>query len=299
MTEATRWIIVVNNPTEDCEQQLTDLLDSRYVKYGIFGREVGDSGTPHLQGFCILDRARRMSFLRNRVPRGHFEVARGTDQQASDYCKKDGDFEEFGTMPVSQQGRRTDLERIVDWIDEFTRDNGRAPGSPELAKYQPAAYIRYYHRLTALAAHRAPRRQLEFGDPLEWQQQQSDRLTDPADDRTVDFIIDPEGGKGKTWFCRWMLTNNDAVQVLGVGKKEDMAYILDETKTIFLFNVARGQMEFLSYSLLESLKDRMVMSGKYSSRMKTWTSKVHVVVLGNEMPDESKMTADRYNIEII
>ena len=290
------WCFTINNPVDDEEQGVVDFLSSRFASYGIIGRETGQSGTPHLQGFVVLSRAQRLSYVRNRIsPRGHYEVMLGTPQQASEYCKKDGDFEEFGTLPASEQGRRSDIDRITEWVDQFTADNGRHPGSPDFAKHQPTAYVRY-PRLTRLAALRAPRRQLEFGEPNVWQRELSDRLSDPADDRTVDFIIDPEGGKGKTWFCRWMLSNHDKVQVLGVGKKDDIAHMLDTTKSIFLFNVARGQMEYLSYPLLENLKDRLVQSGKYNSSMKVWDTKVHVVVLGNEEPDMTKMTADRYYV---
>lgn len=296
MSQSKFWCFTLNNPTEDEEQRVTDFCSSRHVVYGVFGRETGESGTPHLQGYVILNRSQRLSFLRARLSdRAHYEVANGTPQQASDYCKKDGEFEEFGTLPVSSQGRRTELDAVVEWIDSFIEENGRPPQSPDIAKHQPNAYIKF-PRLVALAAHRGPRRQLEFGQLNEWQSTLKGRLDGAADDRSIDFVVDPEGGKGKTWFCRWMLTNSDAVQVLGVGRKEDIAHMLDTTKSIFLFNVARAQMEYLSYPLLESLKDRMVLSGKYNSRLKTWSQNVHVVVLGNEEPDMDKMTPDRYNI---
>lgn len=299
MSQSKFWCFTLNNPTDDDEQAVGSFLGSRFVSYGIIGRETApDTGTSHFQGFVILHRAQRLSYLRNRLsPRAHYEIARGTPQQAADYCKKEGNFEEYGTFPESAQGRRTDLDRLVEWVDEFTEANGRPPNSPDFAKHQPKGYIKY-PRLVRAANLRGPVRKLEFGEPNEWQTELHRKLTqDEADDRTVDFYIDEEGGKGKTWFCRYMMTEYpDDVQILGVGKKEDIAHMLDENKSIFLFNVARTQMEFLSYPLLESLKDRMVLSGKYNSRMKTWTKKVHVVVLGNEMPNMDKMTADRYNI---
>ena len=85
-------------------------------------------------------------------------------------------------------------------------------------------------------------------------------------------------------------------QVLSIGKRDDVAHALDQTKKIFLFNVPRGGMEFFQYTTVEQLKDRMVFSPKYDSKTKIWREKVHVVVFCNEEPDMAKMTADRYII---
>jgi len=61
------------------------------------GDEIGDNGTPHVQGFIIMNV--RTEFTRMKVifPTAHIEVMRGDSQQAADYCKKDGDFVEIGT----------------------------------------------------------------------------------------------------------------------------------------------------------------------------------------------------------
>lgn len=299
MTETRFWCFTLNNPTEDVEQTVTDFVSSRDVTYGIFGREVGESGTPHLQGFVILCRSRRLSYLRNKF-QAHWtrRHSNSTNEQARDYCKKDGDWEEFGEFPVSQQGRRNDLEELVAWADAFTAENGRPPASPDIAKHQPRAYLKY-PRFRALAAHRAPARRLEFGEPNEWQRNLAQQLDGPADDRSIAWVIDPHGGKGKTWFCRWMLSNNPKVQILGVGRANDIANMVDETKSIFLFNVARGQMKFLSYPILEALKDRILISGKYHGRTMTWSENNHVVVLGNEEPEYDRLTEDRYQDSII
>lgn len=299
MVESKFWCFTLNNPSEDDEQSVTDFLsDQTHVRYGVVGRESGESRhTPHLQGFIILTRSRRRSFLTSKF-QAHFTVryAHSTNEEAAAYCKKEGDFEEFGSFPKSEQGKRKDLEEYIEWGDSFTQENGRPPSLADIAKHQPIAYIRY-PRLSELFALRAPPVVLQQGEPKQWQRELRERLEDPAHDRQIDFYIDEVGGLGKSWFIRWMysLRPND-VQILSVGKKEDIAYVLDETKSVFLFNIARGQMEFISYPLLENLKDRMVLSGKFGSKVKLWYNNVHVVVLGNEYPDEDKLTTDRYNI---
>ena len=58
-------------------------------------------------------------------------------------------------------------------------------------------------------------------------------------------------------------------------------------------------MEFLRYEILEMLKDRMVFSPKYASRMKFLHRVPHVVVFSNEYPAMDKMSDDRYDIHVI
>jgi len=121
---------------------------------------------------------------------------------------------------------------------------------------------------------------------------------DEADDRCVHFIVGTSGGEGKTTLCNVIESKfPDRTQVLSVTKRENLAHMVKESCDIFVFNVARGDMEFLSYKLLEELKDRRVTSGKYHSRMKILHKKPHVLVLSNEYPDMNKLTEDRYSIK--
>jgi len=81
-----------------------------WFKYCVVGMEVGDNGTPHLQGYVELKTRKRFLQLKERYPKMHIEKRRGTAAQAGDYCKKDGDFLEFGE--TRKQGARTDLTRL-------------------------------------------------------------------------------------------------------------------------------------------------------------------------------------------
>jgi len=81
-------------------------------KYMVFGYEIAPTtGTPHLQGYTAWENPRSIDkFMKIFITKGvHIERTRGSPLQASDYCKEDGKFEEFGELP--NQGVRTD------WIE--------------------------------------------------------------------------------------------------------------------------------------------------------------------------------------
>lgn len=111
------WCFTINNYTREDEEHLKELFEDK-LTYLVFGRETGDSGTPHLQGY--LEGRQRLRFRQLRGIMGpgiHLERRRGSAQQASEYCEKDGDFEKFGEISKSSQGKRTDLDEIKEQID--------------------------------------------------------------------------------------------------------------------------------------------------------------------------------------
>ena len=76
---------------------MTRPLQDMPYKYLIYGREVGDEGTPHLQGYVQLKKITRLTGMKKLHPTAHWEVAKGTEEQNRTYCSKEGDFQEFGT----------------------------------------------------------------------------------------------------------------------------------------------------------------------------------------------------------
>lgn len=115
MAKSTRsWCFTLNNYTAEDEARIQAL---RPV-YIVYGREEGDSGTPHLQGYMYFKDAKSLTgakvFLGSTTV--HVEAARAKPKVAADYCKKDGDIYEYGTCPA--QGLRSDLaEALLDYKD--------------------------------------------------------------------------------------------------------------------------------------------------------------------------------------
>jgi len=291
------WCFTIPNYTDEVLLHLQLLFegDPRFA-YAVVGREVAPTtGTPHLQGYVRLRSRIRFASLRALLPQCHLSRARGTPQQNFDYCSKDGNFDEWGTRPAVSQGRRTDFEEFRDWL----RGLDHQPSDLELIDEFPSLYGRYRSALRDMAQQICPRPELRDGVLRPWQAALLGDLAGEPDDRTVRFFVDPDGGSGKSWFCGYVFSRIEHVQLLGPGKRDDLAHIVDVRSRVFLINVPRGGAEFLNYGFLEMLKDRMVLSPKYASQMKILLAVPHVVVFMNEPPDETKMTADRYVIEYL
>jgi len=308
MPQSTRWCLTLNNYNEADTARAEAVANSEGCVYGIIGREVGASGTPHLQCFFVFVRNKRLAGIRRLFGgRGHFEVARGTALQNRTYCSKDGDFTEYGAIPAAP-GARGSFDSFKEWV--LGLDHG--PSEREIAQAFPGLFVRYSRRLSELANHLRPIPELVPNPPVGhdqdatgdvvmlptlrvWQSELETMLRGDPDDRKIIFVVDPVGNKGKSWYMRFYFQRYpEKTQLLGVGKRDDMAHAIDETKSVFFVNVPRGSMDHLQYAVLEMIKDRVVYSPKYNSRTKLLASHAHVIVMCNEFPDLNALSADRY-----
>lgn len=87
------------------EEEYKLLIDYNGWKYVVIGKEVGDAGTPHLQGYGELKKRKRFQALKNEFPRVHWEQRRANRDTAANYCKKDGRYEERGTLPENASSK--------------------------------------------------------------------------------------------------------------------------------------------------------------------------------------------------
>lgn len=113
-TRSRSWCFTTNNYTEEHITLLDDI--SSTASYLCYGKEVAPTTqTKHLQGFLYFDNAKTFSKIQKLLPKGsHIEVAKGNALENREYCKKEGDFVEFGTIP--SQGKRNDLNLVKDEI---------------------------------------------------------------------------------------------------------------------------------------------------------------------------------------
>lgn len=95
----------------------------------VVGNEVGESGTPHLQGYAEFDRAVDLGTLGRLLGgRAHVEACKGTAAQNIAYCRKGGDCYCERGVPGAP-GTRNDIRAVR----ELVRNTGRMADVIEIA----------------------------------------------------------------------------------------------------------------------------------------------------------------------
>ncbi len=291
MSRSRAWCFTWNNYVAVDVEKCKEIAEKSGTRYLIFGEEVSESGTPHLQGYVWFTREKSMSQMKRLfgdVP--HFEKRMGTHGQASEYCKKDGKFWEHGEGP--SPGRRGDLERFRDAVKEGKSD-------AELLDEFPAMYAKYPKFVKTVRDVDADAKekkklkvQFEESKLFDWQKGILRKL-DEQDDRKVMWVYDLEGNSGKTWLAKYLMIDRTAFLCSG-GKKADIALAFNREKYV-VFDFPRTMEQYILYDVIEAFKNGFMFSPKYQSRVDVFTP-CKVVCFANFMPDKSKLSKDRWDI---
>lgn len=141
------WCFTVNNWMEEDLEMIKEIP----YNYIVVGKEIGENQTPHLQGYIELENAKSFKAIKKIFPeKTHLEPRKGTALQASDYCKKDGDYFEAGGMS-KPQGFRSDLEGAIETIQ--TKRSLKA-----VAEEHPHTFIKFSKGLSQYFVASLPKR---------------------------------------------------------------------------------------------------------------------------------------------
>ena len=153
MSRFRNYVFTMNNYPD------TKLVEEVSCKYIVYGREVGASGTPHLQGFISFKEGKTESAVRKLLPGCHVEIAK-TVEEAIEYCKKEGSFTERGVAPQSL--KKANEVQKENW--ELILDCAKRGAIEEIpAEIQ----IKYDRALHAIADRESKKRPMETLDELE------------------------------------------------------------------------------------------------------------------------------------
>lgn len=89
ISPAKRWCFTLNNFLNEDLEMFSSIVPT-FCSKCIIGREVGESGTPHLQGYLEFKTKKRPKsvFLNDRI---HWTKCKGSADDNLNYCSKDGD----------------------------------------------------------------------------------------------------------------------------------------------------------------------------------------------------------------
>ena len=271
----------------------TDL--SAMTDYLVYGKEVGESGTPHLQGYCKLKKQTRINkihkFWDETVgKRANIEKARGNAAQNRVYCTKDGDFWESGNIP--KPGKRNDIEAFVNRVKDGATDRDLIDEHPnEFVKYHKAG-----NKIRKIIEKERKHEELveEYNDChlRRWQTIVIRKLKE-QDDRKVTWVFDPVGNLGKSWLAGYLEAMEGAFVVTN-GKTVDIAYAYNN-EPIVVFDYSRCQEERVNYNIIECFKNGRIFSSKYESEVKRFTPPA-VLCLSNFNPNQNELSEDRWQL---
>jgi len=133
------WVFTYNN----YDEAVIDNIKAWKVNRMIVSKEVGESGTPHLQGavtFCTVTSLKTAKVL---LPKAHWEVAI-VNEGCFNYCAKEGS-DVIINIDNTHQGRRSDLECAVEAL--------KKGGIKELVKECPEVFVKYHTGFEKLAGY--------------------------------------------------------------------------------------------------------------------------------------------------
>ena len=276
------------------------------VNYLVFGDEVAKTtGREHFQGYVELEERRRLTWLKkNPKPNNwHWAPRWSTPEKAGNYCKKEGRFWEFGErsdLRAKAGGERGATTTASDWQTAKARiqkhKSWRAVANdPALTNYlrraMPWARDAFANR---------PRRPLHLWmdkPGFRWQGKVARFLVGTrADDRSILWIVDARGGRGKSKFCKWLLANLGACSFSNESLK-NTANAYDGQSVVFI-DVPRED-QFFNFASAEKLKDACLFNDKYECCTKWGRRSPHVLVFTNHPPPRdvtARLTLDRLHV---
>lgn len=313
--QSRRYVFTLNNYTaEEIES-----IGTSTFRYIIYGKEIGESGTPHLQGYMELAKPMTFVAIKKQCPgfqRANFQPAKGTREHNHAYCSKGiqshAEFDEYKTIGPNW-GRLAQVTEIGDWsaggqgsrtdwhkIYEFIQEN---PSMPDILREYPEQTIKYTNGIKAAlntikqeVAKEKLLNELNNFVPNFWQQELLNDLHKAPHNRKVTWIVDEKGGRGKTYLARYLLSNMGACYLTN-SKTADGAHAYNG-ENIVVFDYSRSNEGQINYGIIEQIKNGLIFSPKYDSCTKV-NAIPHVVCFSNFQPDQTKLSADRWDIRIL
>lgn len=159
MSKSRNYVFTLNNYQDKPEAvALIDLLPCRYMKYG---REVGEEGTPHLQGLVVFNSPISFKSATEKLAGCHVEVMKSLVGSLA-YVGKDGDVVERGTCPDSQDVKGKKGKAYYQNIINLAKED-------RIEEIDPQAQLIYHGQIRKIRDEESKKRKFEDTEErMEW-----------------------------------------------------------------------------------------------------------------------------------
>lgn len=260
--ESKAWFFTYNNASEAQKDQLIEYFKGRKNCSYICQFERGEEkGTRHLQGCFKTLSPTTFKAISGQFPKCHFEPCRSWKQSGRYCCKEDTRDSEAFCSP--------DLKVLV-----------RATVKDPLEGKQLYGYQKYILKL----------------------------LKKPPHDRYVYWFWEENGNVGKSALVKHIYLKNKDHTIIASGKGNDVRNQINlhvngnEAKKIYgkdlniaILDISRTNEDYVSYEVIEQIKNGLLYSGKYEGGICCFNSP-HVIIFANFKPKEDSLSADRWKI---
>jgi len=136
-----------------------------------------------------------------------------------------------------------------------------------------------------------------------WQKMMYDKCMLRPEARKIYWLWEPQGNMGKGGFAKRMSLQHGAGFATAAKAGDTLYYVSEnQNKDVYIFNKTRVTGKSTDptelYQALESIKDGHFMNSKYKSTM-VIMDPPHVVVMANEPPNMTALSADRWIVRQI
>lgn len=256
-----KWCMTLNNYSEDEFTELHQFFRKKKWNF-IIGKEVGTSGTSHLQMYVSYKNQIRFGALKTLNPKMHIEVARGSETQNYEYCSKDGDFV---TNIVPKTPKHIAIQQhYANVRNECMKDYANVEWRP-------------------------------------WQKQVLEILKTKPDSRTIHWFWEDKGNVGKSFLCKYIYLKYGDECIIADGKKDNVfnaiKTCMDNLKIpkIVIMDIPRDYLKFVNYGAIESIKNGLIYSGKYEGGVCAFKHP-HVIAFANIRPVCAEWSEDRLKV---
>lgn len=258
VSPAIAWCFTLNHYSEEQIQKIRSSIDLE-CRVGFFNKEIGESGTPHLQGY-IEFKSKNRPAQKFGIPEIHWEKAKGNKDQNFKYCSKDsgGNLAEMtyamGYKPKCKLRVITELRPWQKQVEQLINE--------ELASFDDRT-VNWLVDIQGCCG------KTQFCKYLTTKRKQTMIIT---------------GG-----------SYSDIACIVKMKVKDHDFDLNDET--ICVFNIPRKADDggMISYKALESVKDGLMTSTKYESETMVYNCP-SVWVFSNNYPKYQSLTKDRWKI---